>query len=80
MSKIHQFLKNFRSNFKVSQYIVIINGTTKQPKMRFFLFLFLWVFSVQILGAQENSVISGFVLNSQSKEPLSNVAISIEGY
>ena len=80
MSKIHQFLKNFRSNFKVSQYIVIINGTTKQPKMRFFLFLFLWVFSVQILGAQENSVISGFVLNSQSKESLSNVAISIEGY
>ena len=46
--------------------------------MRLFLISFLVLFGYQTINAQEISVILGKVLDSRSKEPLSNCTISIE--
>lgn len=46
--------------------------------MRLFLISFLVLFGYQTFNAQEISVILGKVLDSRSKEPLSNCTISIE--
>ncbi len=47
--------------------------------MRFLLLLCFWLFLAYGANAQVNYVLSGQILNGQSKEPLPNVIVSVEG-
>lgn len=47
--------------------------------MRFLLLSCLWLLLPDIASAQEMFILSGQIMNDQSKEPLSNVLVTIEG-
>lgn len=62
------------------ELLIALNQLCNSTKiqMRLFLISFLVLFGYQTFNAQERSVILGKVLDSRSKEPLSNCTISIE--
>ena len=74
-------LWKFKPYFPLSlELLIALNQLCNSTKiqMRLFLISFLVLFGYQTFNAQEISVILGKVLDSRSKEPLSNCTISIE--